>query len=319
MGSAKSKFYDVMHITDCHDTNDEGGQLAANKVRMAYRIGAARNGLELGQVDINGVIKFNTIDLGYKAADLYFTYEHLIHGQECGHQQIFVLNAAPPKQNNGVPNNERDLFVVGRLKNGAPFGGTQKGYALSYLKHDIAEMHELLDSNNGSQFRSLEVLPEAVMQFAAGTINPARIEKIDHMATVPDVPNAAHAVAIDNFGNVKICMPPETRNSLTQAFEAHAAGSHEAAREIGLAFALKSLEFEPDGADMWPVRALLKSKMFAGDVGTNVLAMSSSSRLRDSDGVIRPVAQLATICSRPDDEPAFEKPMIGARVRFNLG
>ena len=301
------KTTNVIQITDCHDEGDVCGGSAANKVRLAYRISGDRHGLNIGQVDIGGAVRFNTIDLGFKAADQYFSFLRLGGNrlQDC--RQIFAFNVAPPRSVAGADDNARDLFVVGRFRDGSVFGSTQKGYALSYLKAEIAELHALLDSNNGSQFRSLDVLPEAIVQYAAGTMTPDRLQALA-VADLIDPPAEAHVLAIDNFGNVKIHLSPAQRRSLADRLAA------DPRTKVLVGFGTASLEFEASTQPGEPLTvAWLADKMFSAAVGDQVLALNSSARLRVGD-TLEPVAQLATICHRPDQPLGHPLPQIGAPV-----
>ncbi|MDP9196773.1 MAG: hypothetical protein M3O22_08450 [Pseudomonadota bacterium] len=302
--------YDIVQITDCHDENLDSGQLAAVKVRMAYSAWAEKHGLPVSQIQMVPAEEFNTVDAGFRFSEIVST-------NPMPERLLVAVNVAPAMAGKSA-NNERELFVLGKLKNGLHFGGTYKGYCLSYIKPLIQEVFYLTDSNNGSQFRSLEVLPPALVEYARGTIRKDRLEAFDHTAVIPDAPSVSHVLAIDNFRNVKIRLSPEDRVFLEGVMKA--GGIEGSLPVIDISFAGKSVEFavSPKPSPSKPHwRVVLGQRMFDVEEGDSVLSLASSSRLLERNGQwTGKVAQLATIRRRPHVALGYEVPPLGAAVYF---
>jgi hypothetical protein len=303
--TGKIQTHDIVHITDCHDTNPEGGFLAATKVKLAYAAHVEEIGLPVRLIEVTPAEEFNTIDVGAK-------FSEILTSNPNPARLIVAVNAAPPSIPGGNNINARINFVCGRLKNGAVFGGTYGGHCLSYVKSQIVELYELLDSNNGSQFRSLEVLPRALVEFAAGVIRPERLGKLDIAKAVPDAPEGSHVYAIDNFGNVKIILSEADRSALNQWVARTS--------DVAFAFGERSLEFgQPKAEPQAFCPAILNHKMFSAAENQTIVSLTSSSKRWDRTGAISDVAQIATIRREPGKSKGFTLPRIGAPVHFRSG
>ncbi len=329
MTATKPPYYNIVHITDCHDTNPEGGLLAGTLVELAYHDHARDAGLQAGLVKVTPAEAFNTIDVGAKFAEVATRATN-------PERLVIAVNTAPPSFADGTDNNERTNFVLGRLKTGTIFGGTWGGHCLSYVKAQIAELYELTDSNNGSQFRSLEVLPAALVEYAAGSIARARLAPVFNIkAAVPDTPVHSHAYTIDNFGNVKLWLSDDDRQRVAERldryerYRLYTARSDQDGRaalgqppEAYFDFGDESLETlrgqNPQPANRSLTRAALVQKMFRGEIGQNVLSATSSAKRWNADGTTGAVAQIATIRNRPDAPLGFKLPRIGAPFHLRL-
>lgn len=114
---------------------------------------------------------------------------------------VIYTNTAPRKDDkNGRDRNEGEKLVYAKLNNGVRIVGVNAGYCFSFIKPFIAELSVVNVANKGSQFRSRDFYPEAVV----GIANQQQEfigEKLDPSA-IPDVPQNRIAW-IDGYGNMK--------------------------------------------------------------------------------------------------------------------
>lgn len=110
-------------------------------------------------------------------------------------------NTAPRKDTAAARlHNEGEGFTYARLKNGVEVMGVNSGYCFSLVKPEITDLRKVNVANKGSQFRSRDFFPEAVI----GIINRESKwlgEKIDPQV-IPDMPQNRVAW-IDGYGNLK--------------------------------------------------------------------------------------------------------------------
>lgn len=311
-----SRTIDIIQITDCHDTGAISGSLAALKVKRRYADRADFHGIDTRLIEVAPAEEFNTIDVGAKFSELATSAVN-------PSRLVLAINAAPPSIPGGTGNNERRNFVVGRLKNGIVFGGTWGGHCLSYVKSEIAELYELLDSNNGSQFRSLEVLPDALIDYKVGAIDGARLRPVDVAREVPAPPRHSHAWTIDNFGNVKLYLTPDDKARLHTLFVTKAKGPEgKKVAPVQFAFGDRSVEFTPTSNGLLvPAKdtfagAALAQKLFCIDLGANVVSLTSSAKRWDEEGRTTDVEQIATLRGEPHKPLGYRLPKIGAPVFF---
>lgn len=306
---------DIVHITDCHDTGAISGELAAIKVKRRYSDRVDELDIPTRLIEVAPADEFNTIDVGAKFSEFATSARR-------PERLVVAINAAPPSIPGGTGNNERRNFVLGRLENGIVFGGTWGGHCLSYVKSQIVELHELLDSNNGSQFRSLEVLPDALVDFKADAIDTSRLRTVDIAREVPEAPNHSHVFTIDNFRNVKLYLTPDEKAELQERFAAHARGVEgRKSTPITFNFGDRSVEFTagrngllvPAGE---PSQASLVHKLFCVRAGANVVTLTSSAKRWDAKGRLTDVEQIATVRNEPDQPLGYRLPKIGAPVFF---
>lgn len=139
------------------------------------------------------VYKFSTIATGFWTAQ--YAMVNPIKGM------MIYTNTAPRKDKKEKrENNEGERLVYAKLKNGVNVVGVNAGYCFSFIKDVAKSIHLVNVANKGSQFRSRDFYPEAVVGIAHGdasfigeTINPD---------TIPDVPSNRIAW-IDGYGNIK--------------------------------------------------------------------------------------------------------------------
>jgi S-adenosylmethionine hydrolase len=96
--------------------------------------------------------------------------------------------------------NEGERLDYAVLDNGTKIVGVNAGYCFSFVKPHIKEFYRVNVSNKGSQFRSRDFFPEAVIGLGLDETKYLG-EKLDP-SMIPDVP--AHRIAwIDGYGNMK--------------------------------------------------------------------------------------------------------------------
>lgn len=111
-------------------------------------------------------------------------------------------NTAPRKEEKEAQiNNSGEKLMYARLKNGFEIVAVNAGFVFSFLKPEIEEFRYLNIPNEGSQFRSRDIYPEAVVR-VINKDNSILGEKIN-IATIPDVPDNKIA-SIDGYGNIKL-------------------------------------------------------------------------------------------------------------------
>lgn len=313
----------ITHVTDCPDNGIVSGGLAAVKVANAYNLYGASSGLDIAHTSVVGSKPFDTIDAGGKAADLYQSTR--MHGDAGKVRQILAVNAAPPKSDKvGQPNNERENMVVGTLKDGTIIGGTIKGYALSYLKDEIAELREVLNTHDVlqhlygdayqdgmRQFRSHYLLSHLLIDAARQELGAYDLATLDVATDVPDPSRTSHVLTIDNFGNVKLWLSEEDCTRVAEA----AQKVNGKDLKCTVAFSRASLEVEEPHFGLFSgIGARMTKTMFSKPVGTNVFSEKSSSRHGD-----RVLPQLCTLQSVKCTGTSFRAPPVGAAVRLKFG
>lgn len=136
---------------------------------------------------------FNTIATGFCAMQYA-----LVNPTE---NMIIYTNTAPRRDDTEKRNdNEGEKLMYALLKNGMKIVGVNAGHCFSFVKDEIKELHEVNVANKGSQFRSRDFFPEAVVGIAKG-IQKFIGETVD-IDSIPNVPKNRIAW-IDSFGNIK--------------------------------------------------------------------------------------------------------------------
>jgi len=117
---------------------------------------------------------------------------------------MIYTNTAPRKDNKEIrEKNEGEGLVFAELKNGVRVVGVNAGHCFSFIKSNIKKMHHIVVDNKGSQFRSRDFYPEAVIGIMKGNMTYVG-EPID-LTLIPDVPKKCIAW-IDGYGNIKTTM-----------------------------------------------------------------------------------------------------------------
>ena len=117
---------------------------------------------------------------------------------------VIYTNTAPRKDNMEVrDNNEGEALVYSLLTNGVRVVGVNAGFCFSFVKPYIKAFHAVNVKNKGSQFRSRDFYPEAVVGIARG--EDSFVGKTFKTSIIPDVPTRRVAW-IDGYGNMKTTM-----------------------------------------------------------------------------------------------------------------
>lgn len=144
-------------------------------------------------VHCTSVPAFSTLATGFCAAQ--YALVNPVAGM------VVYTNTAPRRDDGrSRVENEGEGLCCAALANGVIVVGVNAGYCFSFLKRRIASFHAVNVPNRGSQFRSRDFYPEAVIGIARGqrewlgaSLNPAEI---------PDVPPNRIAW-VDGYGNMK--------------------------------------------------------------------------------------------------------------------
>ncbi len=145
------------------------------------------------QVYPTSVPALSTIATGFWIAQyaLYNTFEGL----------AVYSNTAPRKDiKHARDNNHGEILVYAKLKNEVPIIAVNAGFNLSFIKTEIVEFNEVNVLNKGSQFRSRDFYPEAVIKILNGK-SGILAEDID-INSIPDIPKNRISW-VDGFGNIK--------------------------------------------------------------------------------------------------------------------
>lgn len=114
---------------------------------------------------------------------------------------VIYTNTAPRKDNiEKREDGDGEKLVYAELNNGVKVVGVNSGYCFSFVKSHIKALHLVNVANKGSQFRSRDYYPEAVIGIANG--DSKLIGQSIPLKLIPQVPS--HKVAwIDGYGNIK--------------------------------------------------------------------------------------------------------------------
>jgi hypothetical protein len=139
-----------------------------------------------------GVPPFSTLATGFAIRQLSL---------RPGKEVCIYANTAPRKDKKEAREaNAGEGLLYARLKNGFPIIAVNSGYCFSFIKADIEALHHVNVANDGSQFRSRDNYPKAVIGITSGDESFIG-EQID-LALIPDVPKNRVAY-IDGYGNIK--------------------------------------------------------------------------------------------------------------------
>lgn len=139
------------------------------------------------------VPKFSTIATGF------WTYQYALVNPVPG--MLIYTNTAPRRDVKAARDkNEGEILVYTELANGVRVVGVNAGHCFSFLKPVMKTIHAVAVANKGSQFRSRDFYPEAVVGLAGGD-NRYLGQQFDSLS-IPDVPERRIAW-IDGYGNLK--------------------------------------------------------------------------------------------------------------------
>lgn len=145
------------------------------------------------RVSITSVPPFSTVATGIWVAQ--FAHVNAFSGL------TVYANTAPRKTLAGFhEQTDGGRLVYAKIENGTNIVAINAGYSLSFIKNDINHLHIISVLNHGSQFRSRDYYPDAVVSIANGETKfiGDRIGK----ETIPDAPLDLIGF-IDGYGNLK--------------------------------------------------------------------------------------------------------------------
>lgn len=115
---------------------------------------------------------------------------------------IIYTNTAPRKDSKQErKHNEGEKFIYALTDNGVEICGVNAGHCFSFIKHRLKILHEIKVANHGSQFRSRDFYPQAVVGLAHQNYKQYLGNKIP-LSNIPDIPSQKLAF-IDGYGNLK--------------------------------------------------------------------------------------------------------------------
>lgn len=145
---------------------------------------------------------FSTINTGYWIYQISMT-------PNLKNTYIFS-NTAPRKEDKAAQkNNSGEKLMYAKLKNGFEIIAVNAGYCFSFIKNDIEEFYFVNCLNQGSQFRSRDIFPEAVAKMVQ-VDESFKGEKAD-ISSIPDAPSFTIA-SVDGYGNIKTTMRKSEAN-----------------------------------------------------------------------------------------------------------
>lgn len=143
------------------------------------------------------VPQFDTRATGFCLAELARNSE-LAQGNT---RHVFYVNTAPRKDDvAGRQNNAGEKLIYLKLLNGVEILAVNSGASLAFLEGAIAEVKHLDISDRGSQFRSLNVFPEALERLAK---NDPTLFKENASSDLPQALSPYSINFIDGYGNIK--------------------------------------------------------------------------------------------------------------------
>ncbi|MBD3250508.1 MAG: hypothetical protein GF381_03005 [Candidatus Pacebacteria bacterium] len=149
--------------------------------------------LPQAQVFPTSVPAFSTLATGF-----WINQYALMAGPE---NFIIYSNTAPRKDTKQERKaNEGEKFVFAQLNNGNQVAAVNSGYCLSFIKDQLKTFKTINISNKGSQFRSRDFYPQAVvgiLKKKKGVLG----QDLDQ-SLIPDLPSNRLAF-VDGYGNLK--------------------------------------------------------------------------------------------------------------------
>lgn len=104
-------------------------------------------------------------------------------------------------------NNAGEKLMYAKLTNGFEIIAVNSKYNFSFIKPHIADFRFVNVVNEGSQFRSRDLYPEAVGKMLSN--DPSFVGEKTDLDSIPDVPKNAIA-SIDGYGNMKTTIRQST-------------------------------------------------------------------------------------------------------------
>ncbi len=136
---------------------------------------------------------FSTLNTGF------WIYQYALNKHP--ERMLIYANTAPRKDKKEKrANNEGEKLMYGQLKNGVRVVAVNAGYAFSFVKPYLSSFNFVNVANRGSQFRSRDFFPQAVVKIIEGDreVIGRRVE----IENIPELPRNK-VVHIDGYGNLK--------------------------------------------------------------------------------------------------------------------
>lgn len=193
MNTQNNDMYFVTVIADYCDHN------AFGRVRQKLMEKLLDAGVPLTHMQFNEVWVpfFDTRATGFDLADM----ARNSGVPRDGVRHIFYVNTAPRKDDTKArEDNAGEKLVYVKLKNNVEILAVNSGESLAFLKDAIDSAQHLDISDRGSQFRSLNVFPDALRRLA---MNDASLFTGDAMKDLPDMPTSMSINRIEGYGNMK--------------------------------------------------------------------------------------------------------------------
>jgi hypothetical protein len=162
---------------------------------LAYAEVRQRLALHLPGADVvyTPVPAFDTVSAGFCLAQLALT--------EGPRDRIVYVNVAPRQDDHDPrPGNAGERLVVGRAPGDVLVVAVDAGHALSFIREELADLHEAVLPDTGSQFRSRDAFPALLPRLLAGDrdVHAGPVTA----AAIPGPPERAVAY-VDGYGNLK--------------------------------------------------------------------------------------------------------------------
>lgn len=137
------------------------------------------------------VYAFSTLETGFWIAQ---------DGLHSEHKDLVIFSNTAPRGDILWTGEKRQPFVCGMLDNGIPLFAVNAGYNLSFVKERLKCLYEVKVANEGTQFRSRDQYPEAIMDILYGDLT--RIGEEINIRNIPQAPEFMLA-SVDGYGNLK--------------------------------------------------------------------------------------------------------------------
>ncbi len=154
----------------------------------------------------------------------------------CFEELTIYANTAPRKDDTDPQHDNRgEELIHAELDNGTPVIAVDAGHTFSFVREHISALHEVETPDRGSQFRSRDFFPEAVLDIIKGN---DRLGDGRDPGNIPPPPEEVIA-HIDGYGNIKttirasdIDLDPSTSLEVTINGRSHEAIYTTAAFEV---------------------------------------------------------------------------------------
>lgn len=149
------------------------------------------NQKQICEITQHPVAAFSTIETGFWIAQM---------GLHSDHPDLVIFSNTAPRGDIAWEGQKEQPFVYAKLDNDIPVFTVNAGYNLSFIKDRLKELRKILVPNVGTQFRSRDQYPAAVMRILQGDKSLLG-DKIDPKI-IPDMPEYSVG-SIDGYGNIK--------------------------------------------------------------------------------------------------------------------